>query len=42
MNEIKDKINEEIIKVKKKREEFENNIFNLIEDTCIKLTENKK
>jgi hypothetical protein len=37
--EISDKIDEEFIKERGKREEFEMNIFDLIEETCVKLSE---
>ena len=37
--EISDKIDEEFVKERGKREEFEMNIFDLIEETCVKLSE---
>ena len=40
INEIMDKIEEESNRQKKKREEFEENIFTLMEDTLIKLINN--
>ena len=35
-----ERINSEIDIQKKKREEFQENVFTIIEDTCIKLAEN--
>ena len=35
-----DKVKGEFNKEKKQREEFEENVFNLIEDTCTKLANN--
>jgi CRISPR/Cas system CSM-associated protein Csm2 small subunit len=37
LEEIMDKVKGEFNKEKKQREEFEENVFNLIEDTCTKL-----
>lgn len=37
--EVKEKMNDEFNKAKIQREGFEENIFNLIEDTCVKLSE---
>ena len=30
-----------LIYIKKNKDEFQNNVFNIIEDTCLKLAENK-
>ena len=37
LGEIMEKVKSEFAKEKKQREEFEENVFNLIEDTLIKL-----
>ena len=37
LEEIMDNVKGEFNKEKKQREEFEENVFNLIEDTCTKL-----
>ena len=37
LEEIMQKVKSEFAKEKKQREEFEENVFNLIEDTCTKL-----
>ena len=37
LEEIMEKVKNEFAKEKKQREEFEENVFNLIEDTCTKL-----
>jgi hypothetical protein len=37
LEEIMEKVKEEFNKEKKQREDFEENVFNLIEDTCTKL-----
>ena len=36
-----EKVNDEINLYKKNKDEFQNNVFNIIEDTCLKLAENK-
>ena len=41
LNEILEKVNDEINLYKKNKDEFQNNVFNIIEDTCLKLAENK-
>ena len=37
LEEIMEKVKNEFNKEKKQREDFEENVFNLIEDTCTKL-----